>query len=77
MFNEGLLVAGQKGVYALFRADVPPVANEVAFGVIDREANTFPLRFGEAFVKLHRQRVLGGSMDAHEGSRYGSRSDDF
>ncbi len=60
LFNEVLLIGSEEGVKPLLGTDVPPVADEIAFRVIDGEADALALRFGETFVKLHRQRVFAG-----------------
>ena len=57
LFNKVLLIGSEECVQPFFGADVPPVADEVALGVVNGETDALALRFGQAFIKLHRQRV--------------------
>jgi hypothetical protein len=52
-----LLIGSEERVQPFFGADVPPVADEVALWVVNRKTDALALRFGQAFVKLHGQRV--------------------
>ncbi len=56
--DEVLLIFGVEGVEALLGADVPPVADVAALGVIEREDDLGVLLFGEAFVELGGQGVF-------------------
>lgn len=58
--DEVLLIFGVEGVEALLGADVPPVADEAALGVVEREDDLGMLLFGEAFVELGGEGVFGG-----------------
>lgn len=66
LLNEVLLIRSEEGVESFLGADVPPVADEIPFWVIDWEANALALRVRETFVKLHGQRIRGNGVCRRE-----------
>ena len=57
LLNQILLLRTKGIVDAMLAMHIPPVADEVAATVVDRQANLLSLLVGEALVELHWQRV--------------------